>query len=42
LGLVYYQLGQKQEAVETLQKTLNLKPNYQEAKTALDLILKEK
>ncbi len=42
LGLVYYQLGQKQEAVETLQKTLKLKPNYQEAKTALDLILKEK
>jgi len=41
LGLVYYQLDQKEKAIETLKKTLDLKPNYQEAKTALDLITKK-
>ncbi|MFZ5366597.1 MAG: O-antigen ligase family protein [Patescibacteria group bacterium] len=41
LGLVYYQLGQRGKAIETLRKTLEMKPNYLEAKIALEAILKE-
>lgn len=41
LGLVYYQLGQKQEAYETLSKALVMKPAYNEARVAFDALRKE-
>jgi len=41
LGLVYYQLGQKQEALDTLTKTMVMKPGYSEAQVALEALKKE-
>lgn len=35
LGLIYARLGQIQLAVDTLEKTIELKPNYSDAQTAL-------
>lgn len=42
LALIYGQLGQKQTAIETLKKTIDLKPNYKNARLALALYLQEK
>lgn len=36
LGLLYYYLGQKNEAIKTIEKTLELKPNYDTAKQKLE------
>lgn len=41
LGLVYYQLGQKQEALDALTKTNAMKPYYNEATVALEALQKE-
>ena len=36
LGILYYHLGQKNEAIKTMEKTVELKPNYEEAKKKLE------
>ena len=41
LGLIYYQVGEKQKAVETLETTLLMKPGYPEPAAALSAIKKE-
>ena len=41
LGLVYYQLNQKQEALDTLIKTNEMKPGYPDAQIALEALQKE-
>lgn len=35
LGLIYYQTNETQKAIETMQKAVNLKPNYRDARIAL-------
>jgi len=42
LGLIYYQLGQKNQALEILKKALVLRPTYFEVQNAIDIISKEK
>lgn len=41
LGLVYYQKGDKQKSLETLQKAFKLRPPYHEVRQAIELIEKE-
>ena len=41
LGLVYYQLGQTDKAIEVLEKTIVMKKNYQDARFALGLIYEQ-
>ena len=36
LGILYYHLGQKSEAIKTMEKTVELKPNYEAAKKKLE------
>ena len=38
LGLLYAQLGQNETAIEILEETLKLKPNYEEARQAKELL----
>ena len=35
LGILYYHLGQKSEAIKIMEKTVELKPNYEAAKKKL-------
>lgn len=42
LGLILGRLGKTEEAIQTLKKTLELKTDYGDAQTALDLFTKEK
>lgn len=39
LGLTYIRLGQKDRAIEVLKKAIEMKPNYNEAKLALEYLL---
>lgn len=42
LGLAYARIGQEDKAISTIQKTIDLKPNYKEARLAHAFILIEK
>jgi len=42
LGLTYYRIGQTDKAAEILQKTIELKSNYKDARIAYAVILDEK
>jgi putative inorganic carbon (HCO3(-)) transporter len=42
LGLTYYRTGQVDKAIETLEKTIAIKPNYRDARLAYAVILAEK
>lgn len=36
LGVLYHHLGQKNEAIKTMEKTIKMKPNYEAAKKKLE------
>lgn len=42
LGLIYLRLGQTDEAIKTLEHTVDIKANYKEARLALAIVLNEK
>ena len=42
LGLLYSRLGQNDQAIKTLEYTVNIKANYKEARQALAILLNEK
>jgi tetratricopeptide (TPR) repeat protein len=42
LGLTYYRIGENDRAIEILEKTVELKKNYKDARLALALLLIEK
>ncbi len=42
LSLTYYRIGDTEKTIETLKKTIDLKPNYKDARYAYAIILSEK